>query len=157
MSFVIRGLSPVPFRPLFALDDAALAERRIRRVVADADRGFPCRVSLEDARQGEALLLLPFLHHDVAGPYRASGPIYVREAALQRSPAEFRDALPPSFPHRLLSLRAYDADGLMRAADVVEGGDALPQLQRLLDASGVAYLHVHNARPGCYACRVDPA
>ncbi len=24
MSFVIRGLSPEPFRPLFALDDAAL-------------------------------------------------------------------------------------------------------------------------------------
>jgi hypothetical protein len=87
MSFVIRGLSPDTFRPLFALDDAALAARNIRRVVADADRGFPCRVTLEDARQGETLLLLPFLHHDVAGPYRASGPIYVRKAAMQQPAA----------------------------------------------------------------------
>jgi len=112
MSFVIRGLSPDTFRPLFALDDGALAARNIRRVVADADRGFPCRVTLEDARQGEALLLLPFLHHDVAGPYRASGPIYVREAAMQQPAAVFRDTLPPSFPRRLLSLR----DVLMQTA-----------------------------------------
>jgi len=157
MSFVIRGLSPEPFRPLFALDAAALAARNIRRVVADADRGFPCRVTLQDATQGETLLLLPHLHHDVAGPYRASGPIYVREAALREAAAEFRDALPPSFPRRLLSLRAYDADGLMRDADVVDGVDAASHLRRLLDLPGVAYLHVHNARPGCYACRVDPA
>ena len=55
MSFVIHGLSPDTFRPLFALDDGALAARNIRRVVADADRGFPCRVTLEDARQGETV------------------------------------------------------------------------------------------------------
>ena len=29
MSFVIRGLSPEPFRPLFALDAAALAARNM--------------------------------------------------------------------------------------------------------------------------------
>jgi hypothetical protein len=157
MSFVIRGLSPEPFRALFALDDAALTARNIRRVVADADHGFPCRVTLQDAKQGDALLLLPYLHQDAAGPYRASGPIFVSEAALQAAPVEFRDTLPPSFPRRLLSLRAYDADGMMRDAEVVEGVDAPPHLQRLLDLPGVAYLHVHNARRGCYACRVDPA
>ncbi|SDQ31058.1 Protein of unknown function [Pseudoxanthomonas sp. CF385] len=157
MSFVIRGLSPAPFLPLFALDGVALAARNIRRVVATADHGFPCRVTLQDARQGDALLLLPYVHHDVAGPYRGSGPIFVSEAALQTPPAEFRDTLPPTFPRRLLSLRAYDAEGVMRDAEVSEGVDALPHLQRLLDAPGVAYLHVHNARRGCYACRVDPA
>nr|WP_298132284.1 DUF1203 domain-containing protein [uncultured Pseudoxanthomonas sp.] len=157
MSFVIRGLSPEPFRPLSALDDAELAARNIRRVVADADHGFPCRVSLQDARQGETLLLLPYLHHDVAGPYRASGPIFVSEAALRMPAAAFRDALPPSFPRRLLSLRAYDAEGMMRDAEVVEGVEATPHLHHLLALPGVAYLHVHNARRGCYACRVDPA
>lgn len=157
MPFVIRGLSAEPFRPLFALDDAALAARNVRRVVADADRGFPCRVTLQDARRGETLLLLPYLHHDVAGPYRASGPVYVREAAMRGPSAEFHDALPPSFPRRLLSLRAYDAEGWMHAADVAEGGDARAVIERLLADPRIAYLHVHNARPGCYACRVDPA
>jgi hypothetical protein len=102
-------------------------------------------------------LLLPYLHHDVAGPYRASGPVYVRESARQLPAVEFKDALPLSFPARLLSLRAYDVDGLMREADVVEGVDALPRLQHLLDAPDVAYPHVHNTRPGCYACRAAPA
>lgn len=157
MPFVIRGLSPEPFRPLFALDDAALAARTIRRVVADSDRGFPCRVTLQDARQGQTLLLLPYLHHDVAGPYRASGPIFVSEAGMRAPAVEFRNTLPPTFPHRLLSLRAYDAEGVMLDAEVVEGVDAVPHLQRLLDMAGVAHLHVHNARRGCYACRVDPA
>lgn len=156
MSFVIRGLSPAPFLPLFALDAAALAARNIRRVVADADRGFPCRLSLEDAKRGETLLLLPWRHHDVAGPYRASGPIYVREAAAHGAPASFQDALPFAFTHRLLSLRAYDGDGMMRGAEVVQGEDAEPELKRLLAMPGVAYLHIHNARPGCYAARVDP-
>ncbi|MEL1263126.1 DUF1203 domain-containing protein [Pseudoxanthomonas putridarboris] len=155
MSFVIRGLSAEPFRPLFALDDGALAARNIRRVVADADHGFPCRVSLVDAAVGETLLLLPYLHHDAAGPYRASGPIYVREAAGVS--AVFRDELPPSFPRRLLSLRAYDGDGGMRDADVVEGQAARSVIERMLADARIAYLHIHNARPGCYACRVDRA
>ncbi len=157
MPFVIRGLSPEPFRPLFALDAATMAARNIRRVIADAGHGFPCRVTLEDAWQGETLLLLPFLHHDVAGPFRASGPIYVRERAMQQPAAELRDARTPFFTRRLLSLRAYDAEGMMRQADVVDGADAHAHLQRMLDAPGVARLHVHSARPGCYLCRVDPA
>lgn len=153
MPFVIRGLSAEPFRPLLALDDEALAARNIRRVVADAAHGYPCRVSLQDAAVGERLLLLPYLHHDVAGPYRASGPIYIRELAA--APALFRDELPPSFPRRLLSLRAYDGEGWMREADVAEGQAARPIIERMLADASVAYLHIHNARPGCYACRVD--
>src|SRR3546814_13392189 len=60
------GLSPEPFAALFALDDAALAARNARRVTATADRGFPCRVSLADARAGEQLILLHHISHDVA-------------------------------------------------------------------------------------------
>lgn len=154
MSFVIRGLAADIFRPFFALDDATLASRGIRRVVAEADIGYPCRVSLADAEAGETLLLLPYLHHDVAGPYRASGPIYVREAAPV-GPAVFRDEIPAVLTRRLLSLRAYDAEGMMDHADVVEGRMAHPAIQRMLEDPRVAYLHVHNARPGCFAARVD--
>lgn len=155
MSFVIRGLSPEPFRPLFALDDASLAARNIRRVIADAPRGFPCRVSLQDAAEGETLLLLPHRHHDVAGPYRASGPIFVREQASVS--AHFQDQVPPSLLKRLLSLRAYDAEGWMREADVVEGVDAENALRRMFADERVHSVHIHNARPGCYSCRAERA
>src|SRR5688500_2569376 len=80
MTYRIQGLDPAPFRPLFQLSDDALRERRARRVKA-AGPGFPCRVSLEEARDGEQLILVNHVSHDVDTPFRASHAIYVREAA----------------------------------------------------------------------------
>ena len=153
MNYRITGLSPEPFRELFALDDDALAARGMRRVVADAKPGFPCRVSLEDAQPGESLLLLPWTHLDVATPYRASGPIFVRESA--REAHSLRSAIPEQQRTRLLSVRAYDADGWMRDAEVVEGTQLEPVIERYFADPRIAFLHAHNARHGCYACRID--
>ena len=52
MTYSISGLPLADFAPLFGLDDSALAAMGARRVVADADRGYPCRVSLMDAAMG---------------------------------------------------------------------------------------------------------
>jgi len=94
MTYVISGLPLQPFQPLFDLDDAALRARGIARQVADAKPGFPCRITLQDAEPGERLLLLPWRHLDVDTPYRADGPIFVRESA--RDTAVFRDTAPNS-------------------------------------------------------------
>ena len=51
----------------------------MRRVTIDAPHSAPCRVTLQDAAPGEQVLLLPFAHHMAHSPYRASGPIFVRE------------------------------------------------------------------------------
>ena len=153
MSFQIHALPIQPFEADFSLSDEVLRERGIRRVVADARPAFPCRVSLQDAVEGERLLLLPYLHHDVDTPYRASGPIYVREAAVQALPAA--DGIPTLLRTRLLSLRAYDASGMMLSADVVPGSELESGIARLFALPRVAYLHVHYAKPGCYACRID--
>ena len=155
MDFQIHALPEVDFKPLFALSDDELRARDTRRVVADASGGFPCRVSLQDAVEGERLLLLPFLHHDVDTPYRASGPIYVREAAVQAQPAV--DEVPLLLRARLLSLRGYDARGMMAWADVVPGSDIESGIAALFAIERVAYLHLHYAKPGCYACRVERA
>ena len=153
MSFRIRGLSPAHFAPLFALDDAALAERRMRRVAVDAPHSAPCRVTLEDAAPGEQILLLPFAHHMAHSPYRASGPIFVREGV---QPFDRTDELPPVFAGRLLSVRAYDAEGLMTDADVVDS-DPRALFDKFFEGPAVDYLHVHYARRGCYSCRVERA
>ena len=153
MSYRIAGLSPELFAHLWPLDEAALHAQSIRRVVADSDRGFPCRVSLDNARAGETLLLLPFQHHDVAGPYRASGPIFVRESAAATHAV--RNAIPEQQRSRLLSVRGYDAAGWMHAAEVVEGVELEPLVARMFADPRIAFLHVHNARRGCYACRID--
>lgn len=155
MTFQIHAVPAEPFAPLFALPDAELHARAIRSVVADASGGFPCRVSLQDAAEGERLLLLPYDHHAVETPYRASGPVYVREAAVQAMPAV--DDVPVLLRRRLLSLRAYTAQGMMVWAEVVPGTEVEDGIARLFANERSRYLHIHYAQPGCYACRVERA
>jgi hypothetical protein len=44
---------------------------------------------------------------------------------------------------------------MLRDADVAQGTALEPLIERLFDDDSVAYLHIHIARPGCYAARVD--
>ena len=150
--FRIVALEAAEFAALFALGEQDLHARGIRSVVADEDTGFPCRVSLADAAVGDRLLLLPYVHHDVDGPYRASGPIFVREGAVTARPAV--NQIPPMLVRRLLSLRAYDAAGMLLAAEVTPGESLAEQIRRLFADPRATALHVHNARPGCFNCRV---
>lgn len=152
MTYRIEGLAPTQFAPLFEMSDDELARVRARRVVADADRGFPCRVSLEDARAGERLVLVHHAHHDVETPYRSAFAIYVREGACE--PAVYRDCTPPVFEGRPLSLRAFDADGTLRTARLVGPGEADAAIRALLDDAGIAYIDAHNAAYGCFAARI---
>ncbi|MFC3550647.1 DUF1203 domain-containing protein [Lysobacter cavernae] len=152
VSYRIEGLAPTLFAPLFALDDATLASRDMRRVTVDSPTAYPCRISLVAAQPGETVLLLPFEHHPAASPYRASGPIFVREHVAA---ATHVDEIPPLLRCRLLSLRGYDADGSIRAATVVEGTSAESALQDLFADAAIVSVHAHNARYGCFLCRID--
>lgn len=155
MPFQIHALPAHTFAPLFALSDDELRARDVRSIVADDRPVYPCRVSLQDAVEGERLLLLPYDHHRVDTPYRASGPVYVREAATQALPAV--DEVPALLRTRLLSLRAYDARGMMVWADVVPGSEVETAIETLFAIERSAYIHIHYAKPGCYACRVERA
>ena len=155
MSYQLSGLEPALFEGYFDLDDAALAARGMRWMRSDAPVGYPCRISLEDAPVGEPVLLLSFTHQDSRSAYRASGPIFVRRG--RRRAARFVDELPPYLTLRPLSVRAYDAADGMVDADVVDGREAEPLIERYLARDDVSYLHVHFARRGCFACRIDRA
>jgi uncharacterized protein DUF1203 len=153
--FQISSLRRDDFEQLFALDEAALARLGARRCVVDKKPGFPCRVSLEDAEPGEQVVLLPYDHQPAGSPYRASGPIFVREAA--RTVSLPVDTVPELLRTRLLSVRAYDDRHVMTGAEVIDGPQLEQALTRALDSDRVSYLHIHFAGPGCYACRVDRA
>ncbi len=71
------------------------------RMQADSKPGYPCRITLEDAEPGESLLLLRWTHLDMQTPYRASGPIFVRE--LARETGLYRNSIPEQQRIRLLS------------------------------------------------------
>lgn len=152
MTYRIAGLSPAPFAPLFALSDAELAVQGARRVIASADRGYPCRIALRDAARGEQLILLHHTSHDVATPYRSAYAIYVSERAEQ---AHYTDALPPVFEGRPLALRGFDAEGMLRDARLALPGAAEEAILDLFADPQIAYIDAHNAAHGCFAARVE--
>lgn len=154
-TFQLSGLPEQAFATLFDLSDAELAARNMRRVIADSHPGFPCRISLADAEIGEELLLLAFEHQPGASPYRASGPIYVRrDAHRSRLPI---GELSPYVTSRMISLRAYDASDTMIAAEACAGSILDTHIEHAFADAAVAYLHLHNAKQGCFSCRVDRA
>lgn len=155
MHFRISSLAAEPFQHLFGTSTEALAAQGIVRRVVDAKPGFPCRISLCDAEPGETVLLLNHEHQPANSPYRSSHAIFVRQYAEQARPEV--DEIPESIALRLLSVRAFDGEGMMVAADVVEGAKLRPVIARFLALPSVEYLHLHNAKPGCYAARVDRA
>ena len=152
MTYMIEGLSPVPFAPLFALSGRALAEKRARTVTADSATGYPCRVSLRDAGEGERLLLIHHVNHAVETPYRNGFAIYVREAATQ--PARFVDEIPPSFGHRPLGLRGYTLGGDLQAARLALPGQADETFRTMFENATIECIDAHNAAHGCFAARV---
>jgi hypothetical protein len=152
MTYRIEGLKYPDFARLFALGDSDLSKHDAVRVVADGP-GFPCRVSLEDAKAGETLILLNYTSHDVATPYRSSYAIYVRENAAEPEP--FIDATPPVFDGRPLGLRAFDESGMLRDAALALPGQADEKIRALFSNPQIEYIHAHNAAHGCFSAKVE--
>ena len=155
MSFQLTGLPHEPFEALFELSDAQLAEMGVVRVTANGNSGYPCRVGLVEAEAGETLLLLPYEHQPAVSPYKSSGPIYVRKGSRQRTLAA--GEIPSCVSSRLISIRAYDAAHFIIEAEVRDGSLVASEIERQFSNAEVAYIHLHNAKRGCFSCLVNRA
>jgi hypothetical protein len=151
-SFRLVGIGHEQFEPLFALSDQRLTELGAVRRVASESPGFPCRVSLEDAELGAELLLLPYVHQPASSPYHASGPIFVKRGARQRRLG--LGEVPSYVTNRLISVRAYDEGHLIVGAEVCDGHAVAEHICRYFGDGNVAYIHLHNAKRGCFSCQV---
>ena len=154
MTYRITGIDPAPYRQLFGLSDAELAKQGVVRMTADKKPGFPCRVSLTDRDPGEHVLLINHVSHDVAGPYKATHAIFIAEGAGEEA-AEFVDEIPPVFAGRVLSLRGFDAEGMMADALLTQPGEAETGIRTLFDNSAIETIHAHNATRGCFAAKIE--
>lgn len=115
------------------------------RQVADACRS-PSR--------GRRWLLVPYDPFRTDSPYRSSSPVFVH---VRPCAPHVGAVVPEQQRRRLLSVRSFDGDARTLDADVVEGRDLEPLLQTLLRRPDAAFVHLHDARPGCSAARVDRA
>ena len=155
MSFRITGLPAEKFHHLFALSDEELAKQgAVRRIADDRGPGYPCRVSLEDSKPGDELILVNYEHLPVGSPYRMRFAIYVRKGDATYDKV---GEVPAQLRGRMLAVRAFDSNGMMAAFALVDGGEVEGTIAKLFKQPNADYLHVHYAAPGCYAARVDRA
>lgn len=122
-------------------------------MLADKKPGFPCRISLQDAEIGEEVILFHYKHHVTDSPYRASGAVFIRRAA--KTAVLQPNEVPEMLMFRLLSLRGYNSDGIMQKALVTAGEKLQVDLPALFENQLIAYIHIHNAKEGCFHCLVS--
>lgn len=153
MTYHIHGLDPAAFAQLVGLSDNQLAHHGAVRMTVDAKPCFPCRVTLDDGDLGETMLLVNHVSHDGNNPYRASHAIFISESATNA--ADYRDEIPPALDRRILSLRGFDAAGMMVEAKLVQPGGADPAIRAMLVDPAIDHIDAHNATRGCFAARVE--
>ena len=152
MTYRIEGLAPEAFESLFSMTDGELAARNAVRVTADSGGGYPCRVSLEDAAPGEELVLFNHVSNDVPTPFRTAYAIYVRKGAQA---ASYVDETPDYLGKRTLSLRGFDADGMLKHGVLAMPGEADTQVRALFERTDIATIHAHSAAYGCFLARIE--
>lgn len=155
MTYRIAGLEPSNFAHLVGLNDAELARHGAVRVIADTKPSYPCRITLDDAEPGETLLLVNHCSHHGENPYRATHAIFVSETAIEA--AVYENEIPPALDRRILSLRAFDRQGMMQDAALAQPGEADAVIRRLLADDKIDHIDAHNATQGCFAARVERA
>ena len=153
MDFKISGIDPEPYRHLYGLSDAELKKHGALRYTVNTTPGFPDRIEMRDGAVGETMLLINYESQPAKTPYRATHAIFVREGA-QTMYSEI-NTVPEVMALRVLSVRGFDVHGMLLDADVVGGHSLIPVIERLFENAAISYLHVHNAKQGCYSGRVD--
>lgn len=129
-NFKLIALDHLEFDYLNDFSEQELSEKDIVKMTVDKYPGFPCRITLEDVEVGEEVFLLNYNYHSTESPYKATGPIFIRK---NKTTKDYQvNVVPKMFLHRLLSLRAYDENGMMRLADVFEGNILKDKLRKLL-------------------------
>jgi hypothetical protein len=141
----------IPFAPLFCASDAELERLGAQRVTADYTPGYPCRVSLAEAKIGEALFLCNFEYLAEISSYRASHTIYVCRGAVQALPAV--GEVPSILVRRMLSVRGFGADHCIKAAEVIEGRTLSATIEVFFSNRVISYIHIHDAQRGCFAAK----
>jgi hypothetical protein len=155
MDFRITGLPAAEFSHLAGLTDQELERLGIQRTRIEAPHSAPDRISMRDAEPGETVLLLNYEHQPAASPYRSRHAIYVIEG--EQGTFDAVNEVPAVMRRRMLSLRAFDAQGTMVDADLADGREVEPLIERLLANPRTAYVHAHYAKRGCYAARIERA
>lgn len=54
-----------------------------------------------------------------------------------------------------MSVRAFDKEHMMKNATVLPGRGLAEKAKEMLADETIEYLHIHNAKPGCFAVKIE--
>ena len=97
------------------------------------------------------MILCNFEHLAEISPYGASHAIYVRREAVQAVPAV--GEVPSILLRRMLFVRGFGADHCIKAAEVIEGRTLSATIEAFFSKTVISYIHIHNAKHGCFAAK----
>src|SRR5262249_12297579 len=148
------AIAPVPTAFLRRVRSEGIDDlgQPVKHVVAEG--GEPCRDVLRRARPSERLILASFTPFSKPGPYKEYGPIFV--LADETSEEIRRDALPSAgseddYLRQQFVIRAYsDAEEILDA-ELIKAPEIAATVERFLDRSDTAFLHVRFPTYGCFA------
>jgi len=121
-------------------------------VTADSPTGYPCRHCLRFAQPGERMVLFPFTSIPAGHPYSETGPIFVHFDACEHY--EKADEYPAAFRDGRV-FRAYNGNFDMIDAEVVNGNEPEPVIEKLLQNPEVAFVDARSVTRGCYTFRIE--
>jgi hypothetical protein len=113
----------------------------------------PCRACLRQFRAGEEDRIL-FTYNPFEGldRYPSPGPVFIHAKSCPGY-AE------PQFPDELrslpLTLEAYGDNRWIIARECPAGHEIELSIERLLNTSGVRYIHIRNTEAGCFIARIE--
>lgn len=152
MGYQVIALDATEFANLYGLDRDELAKRGVERHTVLEKPGYPCRVSLVDCDVGEKVLLMNYEHQPADTPYRSSHAIFVRDGA--ETAVIEKNTIPELLRIRTLSVRAFDSEGAMVDAEVIDGEKLANLIDRMFEIDSIVYLQVHNAGRGCFDANI---
>ena len=156
------SMKPLNFRIVPLSSEVADAARRMAAtgapdhvfVIADSPLGFPCRHCLRWAAPGERVVLFPYAAIPPGHPYSETGPIFVHGESCRRY--SVTDEYPADF--RLgRAFRAYDANYNMIDAEVANGKEPEPVIERLLQNPQTEFVDARSITRGCFTFRIQRA
>lgn len=152
MSFIISGLNGNSFQHLYGLSDDELKAYGAIRFNVDKYPSCPDRITLTDIPVGKHAILLNHTYLDSRSPYRGTHAIFIWEGKIE--PQVLKDEIPEIMQNRMISLRAFDQNDMMIEAGVVSSEDIKETILAFFQISEVEFIHAHNAKQGCFSCRI---
>ena len=128
MHYIISGLNSSDFAHLYGKDDEYLAQYNARRVLASQASALPDRIGLKDDPPGAHAILLNHTYQPAQSPYQGKHAIFIHEGCMQSG--IFYSEIPEYLAKRQLSLRAFNLEHCIIAAELATGDEVEPTIFR---------------------------